>query len=811
MRVQGLRRLALIWLAILWTVIPAAAQAKGAPAAPWNADWIADPDIPGQAAGVQHFRREFTLAARPERFVVKVSADNRYRLYVNGTEVSAGPARGDMAHWRYETVDLAPHLRAGGNVIAAMVWNWGDLRPAAQVTRRTAFVLQGEGPDAEAVSTGTAGWRVLGSKAYGFTPVTGDDAGGFYVAGPNEDFDASAWPWGWERLDYDASGWHDAAPIADFGGAKAYPRGSHPYGMGQWQLVPRNIPLPEQKPIRFVAVRRAQGIAADERFLQGRGDLVVPARSKATLLVDQGELTIGHPVLTAAGGNGANMTMTFAESLFDAAGNKGDRNEITGKTIRGVRNRIRFDGGEHSFEPLWLRAWRYVQLDIETADEPLRLRDFQAVFTAYPFAQKADFTADRPDIKPILDLDWRSLRIGAYETFWDTPYYDQLQYIGDTRIESLLSVYQSGDDRLMRNAIEQFDDSRTGEGLTASSWPSSMRQQIPSFSLWWIAMVHDYWMLRDDAAFVRRFIPGTREVIAWHERHVDDTGMLGPMPWWTFLDWSNAYGPRGVPPSGGTGHATAFTLQFALVLRQAAELEEAFGEPALALRYRAEADGLVAAARKQAWDETRGLYVDSPEDRVFSQPTNALAILADAVPADRRAAAMDHLLTDPDMGQASIFFRFYIDEALHRTGMADRYLDRLAPWREMLANGMTTTAENPEPTRSDSHAWSAHPNYHLLATVLGIRPGAPGFRSVVVAPQSGTMGKLSGQMPHPAGMIGVNLQRMRSKGIRATITLPKGVEGEFRWNGTSMPLSEGRNAVVCEVVCSNSGSAAKRD
>src|SRR6266851_3707029 len=33
------------------------------------------------------------------------------------------------------------------------------------------------------------------------------------------------------------------------------------------------------------------------------------------------------------------------------------------------------------------------------------------------------------------------------------------------------------------------------------------------------------------------------------------------------------------------------------------------------------------------------------------------------------------------------------------------------PWREMVSLGLTTWAEQPEPTCSDSHAWSAHPNY----------------------------------------------------------------------------------------------------
>ena len=112
----------------------------GAPAA----SWIAPPNVPGDSFVVFHARRTFTLSAVPSRFVVHVSADNRYRLYVNGILVSSGPQRSDVAHWRYETIDLAPQLRLGLNVLAATVWNWGAIRPIAQYSYRTGLLVQGD-------------------------------------------------------------------------------------------------------------------------------------------------------------------------------------------------------------------------------------------------------------------------------------------------------------------------------------------------------------------------------------------------------------------------------------------------------------------------------------------------------------------------------------------------------------------------------------------------------------------------------------------------------------------------------------------
>ena len=72
----------------------------------------------------------------------------------------------------------------------------------------------------------------------------------------------------------------------------------------------------------------------------------------------------------------------------------------------------------------------------------------------------------------------------------------------------------SGDDRLMRQAITHFDDSRIPEGITASRYPSDLGQYIPTFSLFWVAMVHDYWMHRDDSCLRSTvFMPGVRSVL----------------------------------------------------------------------------------------------------------------------------------------------------------------------------------------------------------------------------------------------------------------------------------------------------------
>jgi hypothetical protein len=773
---------------------PGAAQTEaptvfhGAPAA----SWIAPPGVPGDAFGVFHFRRTIDLPSRPDRFLVHVSADNRYRLFVNGRQVSSGPQRSDLMHWRYETLDLAPNLQAGRNVLAALVWNWGRDRPVAQFSRRTAFLLQGDSEREAVVNTGRE-WKVLHDTAYEPVPVR---LHAYYASPPGEAVDGNGYPWGWEGAHFADEGWSTAVPAEERRAGTTEIRGTHPTGeAGGWQLVPRSIPPMEEKPVRFARVRRAEGVVASEGFLGGEGDLVVPPRTRAVLLLDQSHLTNAYTVLETSGGQGSTVNLTYAEALTDASGAKGNRNDVEGKTIVGIEDVFRPDGGDRRrFQTLWFRTYRYVQVEIRTAEQPLRVHDLHGIFTAYPFELRARFDSDLAWIGDMWAINWRGARLCAFETYFDTPYYEQLQYVGDTRIQALISLYMTGDDRLVRQALTHFDLSRIPDGITASRYPSSLGQYIPTFSLLWIAMVHDYWMHRDDPELVRGFLPGVRGVVGWFERLVDGTGLVGPVPWWPYVDWVPAW-PEGDPPGSKDGHSVVISLQLAYALDRAAELEGALGQAVEAEHDRQLAESLRAAARARAWDAARGLFRDAPDTALYSQQTNIMAVLADAVPPAEQGSVMERVLSDTTLTQATYYFSFYLFEALRKAGLSDRYVERLEPWRGMLAMGLTTVPETPEPTRSDSHAWSAHPNYGLLATVLGVRPAEPGFRSVRIAPHLGPLQRAEGRVPHPLGDVDVGLARTGPSSLRATVTLPPGLTGVLEWGDRQVPLRAGRQEV----------------
>lgn len=132
----------------------------------WTAQWVMHPTAEPQAYAVVLFRKSFELPVKPQKFIVHVSADNHYRLFVNGQYILRGPARGDISHWFYETIDLSQYLQTGKNTIAAEVVNWGPKRSFTFFSQMTSFILQGETEAEKMVNSAGGSWKCIQNKAY---------------------------------------------------------------------------------------------------------------------------------------------------------------------------------------------------------------------------------------------------------------------------------------------------------------------------------------------------------------------------------------------------------------------------------------------------------------------------------------------------------------------------------------------------------------------------------------------------------------------------------------------------------------------
>jgi hypothetical protein len=552
---------------------------------------------------------------------------------------------------------------------------------------------------------------------------------------------------------------------------------------------------------RFAKVARSEGATPPEGFIAGSASWTIPAGTRATVLLDRGHLTTAYPELTTSGGKGARITLTYAEALRATRadgrkGEKGHRNEIQGKAIAGLRDRFLPDGGSgRLFRPLWWRTYRYVEVAIETSAEPLVVDDLKATYTAYPFVENGRFESSDPQLARIWEVGWRTARLCAHETYMDTPYWEQLQYVGDTRIQALLSLYVGGDDRLVRNAIELYDESRIADGLTQSRYPTLLPQIIPPFSLFWVGMLHDHYTWSGDLSFSTRYLRGAAGVLDWFEARLAPSGLLGKLEWWNFVDWVEGHGfQNGESPSDDGGQSAVLSLQYVLALREAADLEQATGNAPAADRYRARADRVANAVKAATWDRSRQVFADTPSKKTYSQHVNVLAVLAGLLSAGEERALMRRVLDDASLTQATYYFQFYVFRALVKAGLGDEYLARLQPWRDMLGLGLTTWAEKPEPTRSDSHAWTSHPNYDLLTTVAGVTASRPGFAAVRIAPHLGSLTRASATVATPRGPVEVKYERS-SGTLAADVTLPAGVSGTFSWQGTDTPLRPGSQRI----------------
>ncbi len=762
-------------------ILPAATPQK------WPAQWIAAPDGPARDYDVVYFRKSLSLPAVPAQLVVNVSADTRFELHVNGQRVGAGPALGDVHHWRYETFDIAPYLHSGDNNIAAIVWNFGSSAAVSQMSSQTAFLLAAEDPQNSSINTGGT-WQV--SHETGRT-LDRNRPKGYYAAGPAEVMDGHKINWAWDTATTSGH-WSQAHPLGQAAPTGAQDSPTH------WMLEKDTLPPMQYKPISAGQVVRLTGLpAAGATSLEK--PLTIPANSHVTILLDRETLTTAYPSLNVNGGKDASIDLTYAEALYDAKGQKGNRNEVADRHIQGIRDHISADGDSRTYRTLWWRTWRYLQLDVTTTDTPLTISSLTAFYTAYPFSQVAHFESNDPELSRIWDVGWRTAQLCSHETYMDTPYWEQLQYVGDTRIQALISYGITGDDRLGRQAMLAYRDSLLTDGLTQSRYPSNLTQVIPPFSLLWVGMLHDFSIYRDDPAFVQSLLPSTRGTLDWFTARQRPDGLLNHIEWWPFVDWSPSLYKDGVPPQEADGGSSAITLQFIEALQNAAELEDRLGEKDRATRYREQSARASAALLRLNWDEHTGLLADTPTKKTFSQQANSLAVLLDVIPHDKQHAVMTSILNPsasaPTIAPASYYFRFYLARAMVHAGLGNDYIAQLDPWRKMLQLGLSTWAETPEPTRSDSHAWSAHPTFDLLTLVAGIAPASPGFKTVRITPHLGDLQHATATMPTPRGLVEVHYTR-QNNGWIAVITLPDGLPGELSWHNKTLPLHAGEQSIT---------------
>ena len=761
----------------------------------WNAQWITHPEIDESAYGLIHFRNVFHLETLPDSFLVHVSGDNRYRLYVNGQEVCYGPQLGDLRHWRYETIDLSPFLQKGDNLIAAEVMNWGVERSYGIISFKTAFLLQGHTQKEQPINTRVdSDWKVFNNRGMHEKPVnwmTGDEiVGGFYAANPTDSVIAEEYPWGWKNLHYDDSQWQPPKFVF------SHPKTNAGSGHG-WILQPRTtkIQSSREEPLTKIARTSLDNLPSDFQF--GEKPITIPANSKHSLLIDQGYVTLGYPKLILSGGKKAHIKVKYSEALYDQHNHKGNRNKITGKVIKGISDVYLMDGGtKRVFQPIWFRTFRFIQINVETKDQPLQIDDFYNVYSAADFAVKASFSTNDPVYDKVWDICWHSIKVCAQDNLLSDAYYEQMQYVGDLRPHLKGWTALTGDLTYFRSAMEQFNNSRLPDGNITSCYPLKATFVHPTYSLIWIDMLHDWMMLEGDKGAIEQYIGEIEEVFVYYETLINEQGLVGESNYKMFIDW---YVPKGGnSPVNKDGNSAILTLNYAYTLQNAAEMLEWLGYRQKARRYHDMSRKYAEITRKLCFDERRGIYADDPEQTFYDQRASILAVLCGAH-STKEAQALMRKTLDPKTqfdSKANLFYYFYLFEAMAKTGVGD-FTEQLEPWQNIVDMGMSGTPEKriEQHPRSEIHPWTAHPVHYYFSVVAGIRPTAPGFAEVEIKPNPGQLREIQACYPTVKGEIAVHLSVNSKNTLDGKIILPAEMTGVYQWQSQTINLKPGVNII----------------
>lgn len=768
-----------------------------------KAYWITHPGVPSGESAVVLFRKIIDLPQKPDKLIVNVSADNKYTLYVNGQQACFGPQLSDIRHWRYETVDLAPYLQAGRNVVVAEVVNFGPDRFFGMQSVRTAFLLNHiDAPTDPALSLNTStGWQTLHNPGirhkgvkWRVRPEEKDIISGFYAANPTDSLTARLYPWGWQTGTDTATVWLSATFCES---ASAYAGGF------AWLLEPRTTPLQTQRIERIARLATVSGnpSTVDNGFLQGR-PTTIPPNSRVTLLLDNRVLTIGYPELRWSGGAGSLVKIGYAENLFlPNTPKKTNRNEIENRRFVGIKDIVVPDGGANRlFRPTWLRTFRFVQVDITTGAEPLTLDDFYNRYTSTPIPTKARFAADKPEYAGIFDLCRRTAELCTQDYLLSDAYYETMQYLGDSKVHNTTWLTLTGNDLHVRNALTQFNHSRLWDGNLTSCYPLRATFVHPNYSVIWVDMLWDYLLWSGDKSFVQKFVPAIQHTLAMFDGLIQPNGLAGSTNWAYFVDWYSDSKKGGLAPGQDGTNSAVVTLQYVYALQNAARLFDALGDIPTANRYRLRATQIRQQVYAACYDTKRGLMAERPTKDYFDQHTNIMAVLTDALPPAQQKAVMEKLVREPTLGQATYYFRYYLFEAIQKTGTEHLISATLLPWKNLVADGLSTTPEQYEaeghPSRSECHPWSTAPASAFFSVIAGIRPADVGFRTIAMRPALGELSHIEGLFPHPAGDLLFDLSRQGATGLSGTVTLPPGLSGTFYWHGKSIPLRAGQQSIA---------------
>lgn len=588
------------------------------------------------------------------------SADERAQLFCDGERIADGPPRGTPQRWFTSTVELP--LPPGRHVLTARLFAFGrNLTAYAQMSVAPGFFLEEESgllsPDWEYQTC--MGCSFSGSKT---------DWGSYAHLLTDEDFN-------WSALRGEGGVWRKPGFFED-----------------RRALVPSELP-----PMRHEETNGFRRVGN-------------------TFLFDDYVCVYGDYEFSGAG----EVRLRWAEpgcepeALDDAFLNQSKPGDPW-PVFSGSGDRFRLTGGQRvRWQDYWWHAGRTLEM---TLYGNVKLESARFFRTGYPW--KLRRTLSLPGdarLSRLLRHSWNTLQACTFETLMDCPYYEQLQYISDSRFD-LLSLYElSGDIRLAENALRQFAEGQYSSGMFPCRYPTREHAQyhatpgelyqlhIPSFTSFYIQLLHDFARLRRNDALVCELLPVARRAADYLNSTLGEDQLLHA-PGWNFIDWLDNW-EAGIPPGCRYGEGCTLNLIHLLSLQQLADLEQCFGSARQAALRQEQAARLKQAIRHTYWIDERNCFAEDSARSYVSEHAQVFALLA------LNERAVIPVLRSGTLDECGIAFSFYYLEACRIHRLDDLFARRRERYFQAAETpGLRTMPElfpNDWWQRSDCHAWGAH-------------------------------------------------------------------------------------------------------
>lgn len=757
------------------------------------------------------FRRNFTLAERPQRAELWLFADTEFILWVNGAEVGRGPGRSDQTWTLFDTFDIAPLLKPGRNTLAVLAlfhgFGTGDRRSIMQALLAHLKMEFAGGRSQFIVSDRS--WKTSPAAEF-IRPSPRLHC----TLGCAEVQDLRLRDEGWQQPDFDDAKWAASdyvktdivnTPWYHFAPSTLPPRQlvAHPFPKTA-AVAALTFPIP---PVAELGAVRPVPIGDAQSALAMR---LAPSGQAWVVRLDLGRTEVGYLTLDVTGPAGATIDVLVGEQFVAGRVPKPGAAQVH-------TNRFILREGRQKLEIAfnWI-AFRYVQLWIWTA-QPLEIHDAVLQRMVSPLGAAGHFKCNDEFLNKLDGICEHTLRLCSQDAIMDSSSRERQQWIGDGRFTAITLHHRFAAGALHRRMIEQIGQGIDWLGTMVPRYPTGNNNvsPIPLYNLQWILAFKDYELFTGDATLLADWLPLFPHVLRWFTAFERDDGLLHRVPHWMYIDLGESKPDR--RPSVGEINTT-LNLYYLAALRYAAQALA--GDARLAAEMAQRAGRLAQAVRAVLWDAAAGAYRDSLEANgkpgTLSEVANANALVHLEEPGSARAAQiLDNVFAQRRSNpiHASPFMMNAVFDALGRHGRADLVFPLLAArYPPQVESGSTWehwVSHHIGPSGipngdSLSHAWGAGALAFFVNTVAGIQPAAPGWKSVRIAPQPGPLTRAEASVITVAGKIFAAWE-ISGGTFKLRVELPTKVGGTARLpDGTEVAIPSSGGNFSCAIQAAKS-------